>query len=383
LAPEIVFQTAQNAVNLWATAIVPAMLPFFILNNVLFAAGGVHLLGHVLRKPVQKALGLPGEAAFVLATGYSTGVPVSAALVAKLRAENRLTKKQGNRLLAFSANVSPAFILSAVAVAMLGCKEAGPLLAGVHYGTNIVLTLLCSLFCREPEPISPKPNPREIRGLSVDILVDAVFQSLRTIFLIGGIIVTFFICLAFFEATGVFPFLGKILSLSPEQTSLIQTFFRGFAEVTAGSQSTAALTADFPLKLAVLSGLLAFGGLSAACQIASQIQKTDLSIGFYLGYKIIQGAMAFAVSLLLPLKTAGAWVPLDFAHSTPIVLPVTPNTLVYAMTVIFSAVLIFRYLFRAEGSKPFYWYSGGFRHDFFSRCKGLYRDYFQSDKERR
>ena len=135
-APDVVFRASQNAVLLWANTIVPSMLPFFILNTLLHSAGGIELIGKCFRRPAEKILNLPGEAAFILATGYSTGVPVSASLVAELRKNNMLSREEGNRLLAFGANVSPAFLLSAVSISMLGAKELGPYLAAVHYGVE-------------------------------------------------------------------------------------------------------------------------------------------------------------------------------------------------------------------------------------------------------
>lgn len=344
-------------------------------------------MGKTLSKPVQKTLGLPGEAAFVLVAGYSTGVPVSAALIARLRKENRISKKQGNRLLAFSANVSPAFILSAVAVAMVGIKAAGPFLAAVHYGTNFCMTLFCSFFLREntnPLQGTTHKTDENIQGISIGILSDAVFQSLRTIFLIGGIIVTFFILIAVFDTTGIFTLLSSGLGFSREQASVLRTLFCGFLEITAGSGRAAALITAFPLKIAVISGILAFGGISSACQIASQIQETDLSVGFYLRYKAIQGVLAFTVSLLLPMKIQGVFAPIGFGQNPPFVLFLPLSAVLYGLTVVFATFLIIRRLYCAgQRRRLFYWCSGEFHRGSSSRCKEPYPGCFRSDKERR
>lgn len=386
--PHIVFQATQSAVKLWAQTIVPSMLPFFILNNVLFAAGGIRLFGDMLSRPVKKLLGLPGDAAFILTAGYSTGVPVSASLIAELRKENRLSRKEGNRLLAYSANVSPAFILSAVAVSMLGAEEEGPYLAAVHYGTNFALMILCSFLFRwqneetRPSPQGPKAKTDEV--FSVPMIIDALFKSIRTIFLIGGVIIIFFILIAFLDTTGMFALLSRILTRTPEQQETLHATVCGWMEITAGAQKISGLNVPFPLKRAVLSGVLAFGGLSALTQIVSQIQETDLSVSFYLRYKIIQGALAFTVSLLFPLKTEGVLASLDFAHSTPLASHIPIGCVFYGIAVFSAILLIFRRLYCAEQKRRiFSRYSAGFHHGFFSRCKALYRDCFQSDKEHR
>ena len=385
--PGVVFQAAQNGVSLWAKTVVPSMLPFFILNHVLFAAGGIRLVGDALNRPVRKILNLPGDAAFILVTGYSTGVPVSAALIAECRKEGRFSRDQANRLLAYSANVSPAFILSAAAVSILSTESAGPFLAAVHYGTNLGLMLLSSLFFRrkkEEPPADTKPNQaNKQEDISVRMVIDALTKSIRTIFLIGGVIVVFFVLIAFFRTLGLFGFIGQLLSLPPRATEAISAAFCGFMEITAGTQQIAGLSAAFPLKIAVLSAVFAFGGLSALMQIVSQLRGTDLSVGFYLKYKIIQGALAFTVSLLFPIQTEGVCAVADFAHTPPLAAHAPFGRVLYGIAVISAFVLIFRRLCCAERRRSFYRYSSGSHRGFSSRCRALYRGCFRSDKEHR
>lgn len=350
--PTVVFQSAGNAITLWAETIVPSMLPFFILNNVLFAAGGIHLLGSVLSRPIQKILGLPGDAAFILATGYSTGVPVSASLIAKLRKENRLSREQGNCLLAYSSNVSPAFILSAVAVSMLDTEAAGPFLAAVHYGSNAMLMLACSLFFRfqkkQGDELPSTPPKEKAKALSVQMVIDALFTSIRTIFLIGGIIVIFFILIAFFDTVGLFHRLSQILGLSTQQKIALHAISCGFLEITAGTQKASLLSLSFPLKTAILSAVLSFGGLSALMQIVSQIQGTDLSIRFYLRYKIIQGVLAFTISLLFPFQAKEAFASFHFAQTTSLVFHAPTGYVLYGIAVFSAIILLIHHFCCAE-----------------------------------
>lgn len=318
-APDIVFEASRNAITLWANTVVPSMLPFFILNGLLNRTGGIAFLGKLLRRPAEKLLKLPGEAAFVLAAGYSTGVPVSASLVADLRRENRISCREGNRLLAFSANVSPAFLLSAVGVSMLGNEAAGPVLAVIHYGTNLGLTLLCCLFFRpEERPHQNQSRQREAQPPSaLEALTDSIFQGIRTIFLIGGMILCFFVLIAFFRTLGVIDIFAEKLRLSAKGTQLLTGFLCGFLEITAGSSVIAAGNLAFSQQCALISAILAFGGLSATMQIASVIRKTDLSLGFYLRYKAIQGGIAWAIAQKTPFFTEGAFAPIIGTSPSP------------------------------------------------------------------
>lgn len=344
-APGVVFTAAKTAVSLWATTLVPSMLPFFILNEMLTATGGIALLGRLLEKPAQRLLKLPGEAGFVLAAGYSAGVPVSAVLIADLRRQGRLTRSQGNRLLPCAANVSPIFILSAVAVSMLNAESSGAALALIHYGSNLFLTMVVSLFARREkmlprDAIAKNYAPEETPLLN--ILTDAIFRSLKTMVLIGGLILVFFILIAFFKETGIIQLICKICLISREHEEAATALFSGFLEITAGTNAVSLSNLAFPMKLSFISAILAFGGLSALTQVAAQLKDTDLSIVPYFFYKIIQGALAFTVSLFFPMRIqAAATLPVA-EQSNPLFLSCFIALLFYAFFVFIAFILLCR-----------------------------------------
>ena len=350
VAPGAVFDAAKSAVTIWATTLVPSMLPFFILNEMLTASGGVTFLGRLLERPVQKLLKLPGEAGFVLATGYSTGAPVSAVLIAKLRREGALTRKQANRLLPFAANVSPVFILSAVAVSMLGAEQIGYTLALIHYGSNLTLGTLVCLFSRR-ERVSLRTHAHTAgvnpRAPSLDILTEALFKSFRVMALIGGLVIVFFILIAFFRETGLFHWLAKLFFPGKNGEEGFSALLSGILEITAGSSAVAQTALDFHVQVALISGILAFGGISAMIQIAAQLGDTDLSVVPYTVYKIIQGALAFTVSLFLPIKTQAA-VAVDVANqSSPLFSWYHLGFFLYVFLAALSVMLLWRYYYSA------------------------------------
>ncbi|MBR5329529.1 MAG: hypothetical protein IKV45_04905 [Firmicutes bacterium] len=292
---------------------------------------------------MEKFLKLPGEAAFILASGYCTGVPVSAALIADLRQKEVLSQKEANRLLAYGSNVSPAFLLSAVSIAMLGSESTGPLLAAVHYGSNLLLMVVTCFYIKPKDRfISPPKGDDPLPPFSMDMLSEAIFQSLRTIFLIGGIILCFFILITAVNASDLIGRIAAICNLSDTGEMILDGLICGTLEITAGASCISAAPLSFSLRCSLLSAVLAFGGLSALMQIASVIRHTDLSLGFYLKYKIIQGVLAFAISLLFPVfpEEATAVISRGFAHTTPSALYMPQGIYLYLIMVALALILI-------------------------------------------
>lgn len=364
ICPEVVFTAAGEALKVWSTTLVPALFPFILFNNVLAAVGGVRLAGELFNPLIRRLLKLPGEAGFVLVTGYASGVPVSAALIASMYRQKTLSKREAERLLPFAANVSPLFLLSAVACGLFHDPSLGPALAGIHYGSNLLLTLVvCRVFPLADATLYKKSKREKIDPANAAMLEDAVLAAGRTLVLIGGIVTVFFILIAVVEKTGVFSLLCHAFNISAETERLLSGLVCGLAEITAG----AVRLGEGPpntVAFAVLSAVFAFGGLSAAAQIGAAIKDTDLSLHFYFRCKISQGLLAFCGAAALftfhPSSSAQAAAALffnagkttetpfccgdlaDFAHSYPVIAVFFVGIILYDLLIVRAVLKISR-----------------------------------------
>ena len=73
--------------------------------------GVPEILGKFCRPFTERLLRFLGESAFVIITGYSTGVSVSAGLIDYPAKKRTIDKGQAEDMLGFCTNVSPLFIL--------------------------------------------------------------------------------------------------------------------------------------------------------------------------------------------------------------------------------------------------------------------------------
>lgn len=309
LEPDLILNAAKNAIDTWAVSVLPALLPFFILNNLCFTYGGITLFGALLQTLTRGIFNLPGEVAFVMATGYSTGAPVSAGAIAALYKDKKITTTSGNLLLPFTSNVSPLFIFSVVAAGFLGRGDLGLSLALVHYGSNLILGSVILVLCRpkeKPEGSSLKNQLTALRekpaiplgqGLS-----QGIEQGVKTIVLIGGLLIVFFIFLEVIHFLALDTIIAYILSFTGLDPQVTLCLIQGITEITAGAKCTAVTNLPINIKFSTISFILAFGGISALCQIATQIKDTDLSLKFYFFYKMLQGFLAWFISLYVPIS---------------------------------------------------------------------------------
>lgn len=57
--PSIALESAQNGVLLWASSVLPALLPFFICSNFMIALGVPELVGRLFEEPFRRIFGAP------------------------------------------------------------------------------------------------------------------------------------------------------------------------------------------------------------------------------------------------------------------------------------------------------------------------------------
>ncbi len=107
-------QASKDGLSLWVTSVVPALLPFFIACELLSYTDIVNFLGRKLKKIMRPLFNVPGEGAFPLIMGIISGYPVGAKIVTNFRKNGICTKEEAERLITFTNNSGPLFIIGTV-----------------------------------------------------------------------------------------------------------------------------------------------------------------------------------------------------------------------------------------------------------------------------
>ena len=109
---------AQNGLSLWATSVIPSLFPFFVATELLSYTNIIHILGKCFNKLMKPLFNVRGEGAFAFIMGIISGYPVGAKIACNFRESNVWSKEECDRLLAFTNNSGPLFILGTVGIKM-------------------------------------------------------------------------------------------------------------------------------------------------------------------------------------------------------------------------------------------------------------------------
>ena len=294
----------KDGLALWFNAVVPSLLPFFIATELLSHTTIVSSIGTFLNCFMRPLFNVPGIGAYAFIMGIISGYPVGAKIVTEFRNNKLCTKAEGERLLAFTNNSGPLFILGTVGISLFGNVEIGILLFLTHFISSILVGFSFRFWkVNDKEKVeltkyNNNPSNTQVTFSNLgEILASSIMNAIHSVVLIGGFVVLFSVVLSILNNSGIFLKIAYILSPILEKfnisSSLCTAVISGIIEVTNGVK----LISQIPIKaisiiLIFTSFLLGFGGFSVLLQVLSITSKSDLSIKAYFIGKLLHGTIA-------------------------------------------------------------------------------------------
>lgn len=254
-------------------SVIPSLFPFIIVSNLLNSS----LIGRKLPvlRPLLHLLRIPQGSDSIILIGFLGGYPVGAQAITKAYHTGHLSKKDAERMLAFSSNAGPAFIFG-FGSQLLKQTWLCWLLWGIHIISAITTGMLT--------PGTSNKNV-VVRNATPLTLTEALSKAIETMGLVCGWIILFRLLITMLERW--------FLWLLPNS---LRCFLYGVLELANGSCSLISIE-SLGMRFVLFSAMLALGGLCVAMQTRSVCN--DLSIRLYFLGKLTQAAIAVLLSSLV------------------------------------------------------------------------------------
>lgn len=295
----------KKGLSLWANSVVPSLFPFFVATEALMNTNFVNVLGRFLNKIMKPLFNIRGEGSFGFVMGLISGYPVGAKIACDFRENNICSKEECERLLSFTNNSGPLFIVGTVGISMFGNSTIGLLLLITHILACITVGIIFRFWkknSRSPDHVGNKnSNYNKNKNVTFsnlgEVLGKSITNSISTILMIGGFVVIFSSIISILKASGILNSL--VLVLTPIfdflhiDSSFISGIITGLLEITNGISSISSINIKaISVNIIITAFLLGFGGLSVLLQVFSITSRTDLSIKPYIYGKLLHGVLA-------------------------------------------------------------------------------------------
>ncbi len=245
--------------------------------------------------------------AFPFIMGLISGYPVGAKIVSNLYLNGSCTKDEAERLLCFTNNSGPLFIMGTVGISFYANSTIGLILLFTHVAASITVGIILGLLSRRKNHILPKENvgftkKQDIRFSELgEVLGNSILSSIKTILMIGGFVTIFSVIISILERTQILIFLASFISkICGLNKDLVLGFLNGLIEFTNGLKYISSVhIKDISTNIILSSFILGFGGISITLQVLSIIAKSKLSIKKYVLGKFLHGLMATLYTFLI------------------------------------------------------------------------------------
>lgn len=297
----------KNGMLLWATSVVPSLLPFFIATEILNYTNIVSFLGRFLNKFMRPLFNVPGEGSFALIMGIISGYPVGAKIVSNFKKQGICTEVECERLLAFTNNSGPLFIIGTVGVSLFSSSSIGIKLFIAHFISCILVGFLFRWWksSKRASSFSTVSTKSTVNYLSFSnlgsVLSKSIQSAIQSIIVIGGFVVLFSVIISMLRSSRIlFLFstvLNPFLKLLNIPTVYSQGIITGIIEVTNGVKLVA--INSNPISIILASFLLGFGGISVFLQVLSITSEAQISIKPYVLGKFLQACFSALIMYFL------------------------------------------------------------------------------------
>ncbi|WP_127507863.1 nucleoside recognition domain-containing protein [Paenibacillus humicus] len=308
------FQASLSGLSLWWNFVFPSLLPFLVLAELMLAFGLVDAIGAMLAPLTTRLLRLPGAAGWGLVQGWTGGFPAGAQAAASLVSSGRLTRSEGQRLLAAAHLPNPLFVIVVVGAGFLHQPRFGLMLIPVLWLSSLIAGMIVSIGIRKPAAVPLLEQQAQAEGgkgaawrivLAMEegrkrdgrsfgkALGDGVAGAVQQLMNAGGLIILAAVVIRLLQ-----PFLPEAVQ-GPLLISL--------AEVHLGTNALASWHAPEPsslLQTAAIAAALSWGGLCSLLQAAGTSSGTGLRLLPLAGARLLASAIAAGLTLVL-------WIPLS------------------------------------------------------------------------
>lgn len=293
--PAVYLPSVTKGFILFYSAVLPALFPFFFFTRLLSGLGFPEATGKLFEKPVRKLYNAPPISSYIMFMSLLSGYPVGAKLILDCYRNNIINTDDCKKIISFSSTSAPIFVIGTVATFMLDKPAYGALILTAHYLSALFTGLI---FCRigkgtDGVAISALPP----KNHSDNILGDSINDAVISILSVGGLIAVFSVIIDIFSDIGLYRIFGD--KASP--------VLIGLTEMTRGCQEIAKSSLSTPLTLAVITGLISFGGLCIIVQSMAFLAPTGVKSSYFIAVKVTQGIFGFVTAYVLGLAFASVF----------------------------------------------------------------------------
>ena len=277
--------SCYQGLMLWATRLVPTLIPFCFLTSVLSHSGLPAVLSQRIGGVFSKIYGCSNIGSYVYLMSIISGYPVGADTLRELHSSRSISTRDVGIISTFASTSGPIFVIGTVGVGMFSSLKAGIVMYVVH----ILSALLNGLIYRK----SYIPSRHTISSTKCDWLAVATSSTLKSTLMVGVMVTIFYLLADILVSLGVVDLLSSILPVPHDISYAILT---GMVEMTRGCLAISRIDSVWSIPIA--NALISLGGGCIGMQSISLLKDTGVKTSSLILPKVTHALITLALSYI-------------------------------------------------------------------------------------
>lgn len=308
-SPTEAFNASKEALDLCLNVIVPTLFPFFVFSSLAVSFGLADILGTVFGPIMKPLFNVNGSCSAALILGLVSGFPVGAKTAISLYQKGLCTKTEAERLLAFSNNAGPAFVLGTVGIGIWNSSKVGWILWLTQIASSVAVGMIFGRLWKGKQDIGfteVKTDGRKTIPF-LETVTESVKSSAINLIYITSFIVFFAVTVRLLSISGIIPITAKLLQRTFSFVGLDmhewESLLSGIFEFATGIKNVGHAE-PYSHSLTLTAAILGWAGFSVHCQVLTFVHDSGLSPLSYILGKAMQTVFStvgiFLLSRFLP-----------------------------------------------------------------------------------
>lgn len=280
---------AHKGILYCVNTLIPSLFIFMIFTSFIVNSGATQNLSKILNPVTKFLFYLPGCTAPIIILSLIGGYPVGARGAKSLYESKEINTEQLNRLMTFSVNAGPAFIIEIVGNILLKNYKLGCLIFIVQVVLSLSIGIISGILARQKnlnfyfnENVSKNKKP----NIS-DSLIKSCSDTSKSIIVMSALIVVFYTLIEILKSSLLTKDILNHFFTSNDSINNFRTIFISILEMTSGCNEVIYKSAP----TGIIFFAVGFGGICAHLQIKSIFGEDDFNFIKFTVYRLLNGLL--------------------------------------------------------------------------------------------
>ena len=276
----------SNSVNIFIKTLVPSLYIYLLITEILINSGLVYNLSFGLSNILSKIFRIPKETTFVILVSFLLGYPNASKCITKLYEDKIISLPLAKKLVSFTNNASPSYILCAIGISMFNSMNIGIILLISHFLSSVIIGI-CYPYSQHiiQQKVAISNSFYKISS-PFDILLTSMLNSFKTLGVILGYLI-------------IFSLIPNLLLTKLQLPEIIKGIIYGLFELTTGINMFSTIVATTTTVITIASFILSFSSFMIIFQVYSFVYKTGIKLKELIIYKLSQGLISSLITFII------------------------------------------------------------------------------------